>query len=442
LPSKSLPGFFCQEKTASATQPQPCPIGTFNDGEAAAARLDCKECPNADDCTSAGKSAPDCIPSAWRPSTFSCYDIRDQIWIIAGAVFTGVGSLFTASTFYSRYTQGCLRVGKLSVDLTHFAPTVRVVIIAVFIDKVVELHKRKTPITFKSLVTALPFDENMDMDVEQLIDERVSQRVAEIKKSLDDLLDSRIQKIISELEKRDQVLDSNELADIFRASAHGPQALVAKAVSALTQRRHAAHLASNQRIPVASKQTSRLGPLPPNSVVASQVSSNIGAASSTSAALVSAATQQTKGSAPLNTAAALLRTDDDDASVAQNLRAEPSSVRLQRQVLESWPSDAARSASPNLTSHATHRDQSVSAAVQSSHTNAASAVSCASDAPVAQEPAANTGKTLVPSLLPEPRRALRSMVLEIAADRRSAPRSRSKSRSSAAAPPSTQNLSS
>jgi hypothetical protein len=122
----------------------------------------------------AGKTAPDCIPTVWRPSTFWCYEVRDQVAIIASALLSVATSLYGGIAFYGRFTLGHQRLSALGVDLKHLKKVVEVVATVFLIDKVIRLHRRKDEITVKTLWRDLPFDQDMDRDV-----------VAELKTQLD-----------------------------------------------------------------------------------------------------------------------------------------------------------------------------------------------------------------------------------------------------------------
>jgi hypothetical protein len=121
----------------------------------------------------AGKTAPDCIPSVWRPSTFWCYEVRDQVTIIAGALISAMTSAYGVLAFYRRFTLGRQRLNALDVDLKHFRKPVEVLATAFLIDKVIKLHKRKDDITIQTLWRDLPFDQDMDKDVDSLIEAKL-----------------------------------------------------------------------------------------------------------------------------------------------------------------------------------------------------------------------------------------------------------------------------
>ena len=112
----------------------------------------------------AGKTAPDCTPTVWRPSTFWCYEVRDQVTIIAGALISGITSIYGGIAFYGRFTLGRQRLSALGVDLKHLKTVVAVLATAFLIDKVIRLHKRKDEITVRTLWRDLPFDQDMDKD--------------------------------------------------------------------------------------------------------------------------------------------------------------------------------------------------------------------------------------------------------------------------------------
>ena len=178
--SETRSGYFCEQKTASATQPQPCPIGTFFDSEAATSAQSCKRCPNADDCKNAGKSAPDCEPTVFRPSTFWCYDIKNQAAIIAGSLVSVISFLYGVLVFYNANKLNQQRLHQLRVDLKHLTLPIRVLAPVFIADKLIRLHKLRHPIVFKNLWMALPFDENMDKDIEDLIDARIARHIADL----------------------------------------------------------------------------------------------------------------------------------------------------------------------------------------------------------------------------------------------------------------------
>ena len=177
------PGSFCAQKTASATQPQLCPVGTYMDDTGATSQQGCQSCPNPQDCTVAGKTAPDCIPSVWRPSTFWCYEIRDQATIIASALFTAITTIYGGIAFYGRFTLGRQRLSALGVDLKHLKKVVEVFATAFLIDKVIRLHKKKDEITVKTLWRDIPFDQDMDRDVVA----ELQTQVAELQTQVDNL---------------------------------------------------------------------------------------------------------------------------------------------------------------------------------------------------------------------------------------------------------------
>ena len=132
-------GYFCEQKTASATQPQPCPVGTFYDSAAASSAQSCKPCPNPEDCKDAGKSAPDCEPTVWRPSTFWCYDARQQALIIVGAFAPCVTSLWGGFVLFNKYKLGHQRLTRLGVDLTRVTRPVRALAKALLADKCIKI---------------------------------------------------------------------------------------------------------------------------------------------------------------------------------------------------------------------------------------------------------------------------------------------------------------
>ncbi len=206
-------GSFCAQKTASATQPQLCPIGTYIDELGAASTQSCKDCPNPQDCTVAGKTAPDCTPSVWRPSTFWCYEIRDQATIIASALFTAITSIYGGIAFYNRFILGRKRLGELGVDLNHLKKPVEVLATAFLIDKVIRLHKRKDEITVKTLWSDLPFDKDTDKDVDQLIDARIGK----LTKDMEHLIYASMNRICAELQARGEPLNLDNLARSVRA---------------------------------------------------------------------------------------------------------------------------------------------------------------------------------------------------------------------------------
>jgi hypothetical protein len=192
-------GYFCEQKTASATQPQPCPVGTFYDSAAASSAQSCKPCPNPEDCKDAGKSAPDCEPTVWRPSTFWCYDARQQALIIVGAFASCVTSLWGGFVLYNKYKLGHQRLTRLGVDLMRVTRPARVLAKALLADKCIKLHKLKDPITYSTLWNSLPFDEEQDSDI-------------------GDVIDSRILKLFSELEKQSTPLGLKHFVDVVRLS--------------------------------------------------------------------------------------------------------------------------------------------------------------------------------------------------------------------------------
>jgi hypothetical protein len=197
-------GSFCAQKTASATQPQLCPIGTYIDELGAAGTQSCKDCPNPQDCTVAGKTAPDCTPSVWRPSTFWCYEIRDQVTIITGALVSAITSIYGGIAFYSRFTLGRQRLRALGVELKHLKKPVEVLATAFLIDKVISLHKLKDEVTVKTLWRALPFDEDMDKDVVKV-------------QNVDHLIDARLHRHFAELQARGEPLNLDNLVCSVRA---------------------------------------------------------------------------------------------------------------------------------------------------------------------------------------------------------------------------------
>ena len=131
----------------------------------------------------AGKTAPDCIPSVWRPSTFWCYEVRDQVAIIASALLSVATSVYGGIAFYGRFTLGRQRLSALGVDLKHLKKVVEVFATAFLIDKVIRLHKRKDEITVKTLWRDIPFDQDMDRDVVA----ELQTQVAELQTQVDNL---------------------------------------------------------------------------------------------------------------------------------------------------------------------------------------------------------------------------------------------------------------
>jgi hypothetical protein len=195
------------QKTASATQPQLCPIGTYIDDVGAASTQSCKFCPDPQDCTVAGKTAPDCTPTVWRPSTFWCYEIRDQAIIIASALFTAITSIYGGIAFYNRFTVGRQRLSTLGVDLKHLKKVVEVIATAFLIDKVISLHKRKEDITVKTLWRDIPFDKDMDKDV-------------------DTLIIARIDRLFTDLQARGDPLSLDNLALFVRAHVQAGDTII------------------------------------------------------------------------------------------------------------------------------------------------------------------------------------------------------------------------
>lgn len=173
-------GFFCEQETASATSPQPCPIGTYFDGEAAEGEKSCKVCPDPDDCKTAGKPAPDCRPNPFRPSTFLCYDSRNQALIIVSAVVSVLTSWWGGVALYKRFKLNKARLIKLGVDVQTAAFATQV-LASLLVDKTIRLHKLKLPIDFKHLWEDLPVDDNQDKDVDFFIQRWITKRSEELK---------------------------------------------------------------------------------------------------------------------------------------------------------------------------------------------------------------------------------------------------------------------
>ena len=156
----------------------------------------------------AGKTAPDCVPSIWRPSTFWCNEIRDQASIIVSILFSMLTSLYGGIAFYSRFKLGRQRLSQLGVKLEHLNKMVKIFATAFLIDKVIRLHKLNDEITIATLWRALPFDEDMDKDVPTDSD-------------IEKLIETRIEKIFADLELKvdqDQPLDLKSLAAAIRGS--------------------------------------------------------------------------------------------------------------------------------------------------------------------------------------------------------------------------------
>ena len=270
---QTRPGYFCEQKTASATQPQACPVGTYYDSTAATSAQSCSRCPNPDDCKDAGKTAPDCEPTVFRPSTFWCYDAKQQALIILGAVASCITSLWGGVALYNKYKLGSERLSRLRVDLARLALPIRVLASVFLVDKMIKLHKLRRAITLKTLWRSLPFDEEQDAD-------------------LGDLIADRIERLISELEQRGKPLDLNNLADVIRSSQGSDRqsrAAEARVGQNLHRRRHSSSTTSqddgahaeNPADPSTScdvRTVSKDASHPQRSVVTSQTSHDIGAA--------------------------------------------------------------------------------------------------------------------------------------------------------------------
>jgi hypothetical protein len=142
---------------------------------------------------------PDCIPTVWRPSTFSCYDTRQQALIILGAFASCVTSLWGGFVLYKQYNIGHQRLTRRGVDLTRLARPARVLAKALIADKCIRLHKLQEPITYSTLCNSLPFDEEQDRD-------------------MGDRICSTILKLASELEKHGTPLDLKHMVDAIRLS--------------------------------------------------------------------------------------------------------------------------------------------------------------------------------------------------------------------------------
>jgi hypothetical protein len=173
----------------------------------------------------AGKTAPDCTPTVWRPSTFWCYEIRDQATIIASALFTAITTIYGGIAFYGRFTLGRQRLNALGVDLKHLKKVVEVFATAFLIDKVIRLHKRKDEITVKTLWRDIPFDQDMDRDVVA----ELQTQVAELKTQLtqvDNLIDARLDRHFSGLKAQGKPLSLDNLALFVRAHVQAGDAIV------------------------------------------------------------------------------------------------------------------------------------------------------------------------------------------------------------------------
>jgi hypothetical protein len=119
------------------------------------------------------------VPNALRPSTFQCYDKRQQALIILGVLASCVTGLWGGLTLYRNYKIGDARLNRLEVDMTRVARPVRLLAKALLVDKCIKLHKLKDSITYSTLCKRLPFDEEQDY-ITDVIDGRILKRVAEI----------------------------------------------------------------------------------------------------------------------------------------------------------------------------------------------------------------------------------------------------------------------
>jgi hypothetical protein len=164
----------------------------------------------------AGKTAPDCTPTVWRPSTFWCYEIRDQATIIASALVSVLTSVYGSIAFYGRFILGRKRLGELGVDLNHLKKPVEVLATAFLIDKVIRLHKRKDEITVKTLWSDLPFDKDMDKDVDHLIDARIGKLMKDM------------ELFCAEFQAQGKPLTLDTLAILFRAQVQADDTKVRK----------------------------------------------------------------------------------------------------------------------------------------------------------------------------------------------------------------------
>ena len=100
---------------------------------------------------------------------------------------------------YKQYNIGHQRLTRRGVDLTHVSRPARVLAKALLADKCIRLHKLRDPITYSTLWNSLPYDEEQDRD-------------------MGDMIDSRILKLASELEKHGTPLDLKHMVDVIRLS--------------------------------------------------------------------------------------------------------------------------------------------------------------------------------------------------------------------------------
>jgi hypothetical protein len=119
--------------------------------------------------------------------------------IIAGALgscLTGFGGFFA---LYDRYKLGLDRLRTIHADLSHLIRPVCILAVIFLVDKMIKLHKRHNAITYTTLWRSLPFDEDHDKDVVELIDDRIDS-------------------LVTQLEKRGKPLDLKSMANVIRAA--------------------------------------------------------------------------------------------------------------------------------------------------------------------------------------------------------------------------------
>jgi hypothetical protein len=164
--------------------------------------------------------------------------------------------------FYNANKLNQQRLHQLRVDLKHLPLPVRILAPVFLADKLIRLHKLRHPIVFKNLWMALPFDENMDKDIEDLIDARIARHIAD-------------------LENRGEPLNLNTLSDVIRSSqaikkkiydqpppiAHAGDALAHRQRRGSTDQDDSVDVGRNPSDHAASNGVSRDASRPPQSVV-------------------------------------------------------------------------------------------------------------------------------------------------------------------------------
>jgi hypothetical protein len=218
----------------------------------------------------------------WRPSTFWCYDVRQQALIIAGSLASCFTSLWGGFLLFKNYKLGQQRLTRLDVDLTRVTRPFRVLATALLADKCIKLHKLKDPITYSTLWNNLPFDEDQDKDI-------------------GDMIDDRILKLVSELEKQDTRLDFKHIVDVIRSSqvSHQQPSNTQTSGAQLRRRHSAGGSVGTPSDPGASSSITRDPSHPPPAVVITQDPPDCALASSHSDVTVEPANAATPAS-PLN----------------------------------------------------------------------------------------------------------------------------------------------